>query len=550
MAQKKQYIIIIFIAFTVGLAKAQTIYVDNQLEYNCYGNYSVANRDSSGFDGIALKTLDEAAMLAIEGTSVLIREGMYNEQFIPQHSGTPDKSIVFRNYMNENVVISGNELSPAIFIDQKDYIIIDGIVVKNVRRWLNALGCNNLIIRNCTFKNANDPGGSSKTGIFFHGCNYCKIQNNTLDSTTQDNLIMVDSDFNVVEGNAFTRAKHVLWTLKCSSYNVLRSNYFHNAFQKIGEIYDCDEVGFGNKDFPKITSVDDTKFNVIEDNTFAYTSTPKNRSPYAGIQFAGQNCIVRKNIFYNCYGPPIGITVYPGEAEYNYNNTIYNNVFFNNHFGGISVSSSSSVNCYGHQVVNNIFFRNNFEQHDFRWKWYDGLDGKPVQVFIGRTDKVSFRNNNIFNENAGESWLIAYGTRTSEPNSEPQPVSWWENNYPELFEGTLEVNPDFENTTDFHLSPSSPMIDVGAFLSHTIGSASNSTEMVLDNVSFFIDGFGIVEGDIIQLEGQNLTAKIKDINYHTKTLSLSDPLSWHDRQGVSLKYKGKAPDIGAVEQKE
>jgi hypothetical protein len=52
------------------------------------------------------------------------------------------------------------------------------------------------------------------------------------------------------------------------------------------------------------------------------------------------------------------------------------------------------------------------------------------------------------------------------------------------------------------------------------------------------------------LEGQNLTAKIKDINYHTKTLSLSDPLSWNDRQGVSLKYKGKAPDIGAVEQKE
>lgn len=71
--------------------------------------------------------------------------------------------------------------------------------------------------------------------------------------------------------------------------------------------------------------------------------------------------------------------------------------------------------------------------------------------------------------------------------------------------------------------------------------------MVLDNVSFFTDGFGIVAGDTIQLEGQTLTAGIKDIDYSTKALILSSPLSWRDGQGVCLEYKGKAPDIGVDE---
>ena len=115
--------------------------------------------------------MTEAANIAVAGDIVLIRAGTYSLQLAPQNSGTPGNYISFKNYMNEQVIISGSNLAPALWLEQKSFIKIEGIIIKNVQRWLNALGCNNLIIQNNTFKNANDSFGSSKTGLFFQSCN-------------------------------------------------------------------------------------------------------------------------------------------------------------------------------------------------------------------------------------------------------------------------------------------------------------------------------------------------------------------------------------------
>ncbi|MHC4417076.1 MAG: hypothetical protein ACYSU6_00660, partial [Planctomycetota bacterium] len=71
---------------------------------------------------------------------------------------------------------------------------------------------------------------------------------------------------------------------------------------------------------------DCTKYNLIERNTFAYTPSSGNHSPYAGIQYAGQNGIIRNNIFYDTIGPALSLTLYGREANYNTGNRIYNNV--------------------------------------------------------------------------------------------------------------------------------------------------------------------------------------------------------------------------------
>ena len=63
-----------------------------------------------------------------------------------------------------------------------------------------------------------------------------------------------------------------------------------------------------------------------------------NASPYSGIQYAGQNGIIRNNVFYDCQGPPISLTLYSGEATFNYGNRVYNNDFYNNEFGAIDIS--------------------------------------------------------------------------------------------------------------------------------------------------------------------------------------------------------------------
>ena len=68
------------------------------------------------------------------------------------------------------------------------------------------------------------------------------------------------------------------------------------------------------------------------------------------------------------------------------------------------------------------------------------------------------------------------------------------------------------------------------------------------DAGYFCDGFDIVEGDLIQLEGQHETARITKVDYDQNKLYLERPLTWKDRQGVSLPFSGTAPDIGVFEQ--
>jgi len=536
-------------AQSYGSSNGQIIYVDNQLSADCTGNYSIANRDCGGSDGDAYSTLAGAAAVTTPGAEVVIRGGVYSEQLSPENSGNEDNYIIFRNYQDEVVEISGATLNPAIWIDRKDYIAIEGLEIRNVRRWLNALGSDHLIIKNNVFERALDSYGSSKTGVFLQSCTYVKILNNKLHDTTQDNLGMVDCDYNLIEGNTITKAVHTLWAFKCSRYNIIRNNYFHNELQKIGEIYDCENAGYGSTEFPKLNSVDDAKYNVVEGNVFAYTASSGNSSPYAGIQHAAQNGIIRNNIFYECVGPPFDLTLYGGEARYNYSNRIYNNVFHDNNFGGISISGNTNYTFGDQKIKNNLFYKNRFIQNDMRWSWYAELDNKPVQIVTGRTDGVLFKNNNIFNSQADELYVIAYGSRVSSSNPAPKSLSWWEANNPQMFNNNVQVEPKLMDPVnrDFHLQQDSPMIDAGAFLTNTTNSGTNSTVMQVDDAGWFMDGFGIVSGDTIQVEGQNDRAIILSVDYGTGTLTLDRPLSWSTGQGVSMKYSNTGPDIGVFE---
>ncbi|QCE42108.1 right-handed parallel beta-helix repeat-containing protein [Psychroserpens sp. NJDZ02] len=527
-----------------------TIYVDNQLSSDCVGNYSISNRNCSGSDGDAYNTFEEATAAAYPGDTVVIREGIFNSQLKPSRSGTASEPITYKNFNYEEVLITGVTLSPAILIYEVDYITIDGLKIENVRRWLNALGSNNLILKNNTFRDAVDGGGSSKTGLFFQESDHNRITHNTIDNSTQDNIGLIQSNYNLIDNNTITNAEHVLWTIKCSNYNVIRENYFYNALQKIGEVYDCANVGHGDTPYLKITSLDDTKHNVIEQNIFAFTTSPINASPYSGIQYAGQNGIIRNNIFYECQGPPISLTLYSSEATFNYGNRIYNNNFYNNEFGGINISGSTNHTFYDQEIKNNILFKNQFIQRDTRYSWYTDLDTKPVQIFTGRITDVVIDNNNIFNSQIDELYTIAYGNRDSSSNPDPKSLTWWETNHPQLFLNSLQANPNFVDASayDFHLSQDSPMIDAGGFLTNT-PSAGSGTTMVVADASYFTDGFGIAAyyGDTIQLKGQTTSAIITNVNYTTNTLTLNTPLTWTAGQELSKSYEGLAPDVGAFE---
>jgi len=99
---------------------------------------------------------------------------------------------------------------------------------------------------------------------------------------------------------------------------------------------------------------------------------------------------------------------------------------------------------------------------------------------------------------------------------------------------------------DFTLQSTSKAIDAGGpALTTTVGSGSGTT-LTLADAGFFIDGFGLVAGDMIQV-GSNSPVQITSIDYGKNTVTVARSLSWSNGQGVSLPYSGTRPDIGAHE---
>lgn len=538
-SHKPRYLYLILLLPQLTFA-ASTIYVDLQIGVPSCANYTAASRTCGAGTDTAYSNFAGAAAVASPGHVVSIRAGTYNEKLIPINSGTLGNEITYRNYNQESVVITG-PFRPAIDLTNRQYIIIEGLNITNVDRWLYLVNAHNNVIKGNTFQTATDAVGGGKTGIFLNNATFNKVLNNTLVDNAADSITMVNADRNIVEGNTFRKAGHALWAIRCGNYNILRANYFHNVSQKIGEVYDCDGASGYNK-------FNATKFNLIEGNEFAYTPSSGNASPFSGIQYAGQDSIIRRNTFHDTVGPALRMAIYGAEAQYNTGNRVYHNVFYGTDYAGVFIEQGGTF--VDNIFKNNILMKSVFVANDTRWSWWvNTVSGKPVQVMTGRLDGFEFDTNAFFNAQAGETWLMTYGWRTP-VWSQQNDIAWWETNYPQLIKNSIEQDASFvsEANSDFRLSANSPLIDAGTFLTSTVNAGSGNVMTVADT-SYFYDGFGIPgeAGDTIQLNGQSGTATVVAVDYTNNTLTLDRNLSWSAGQGLSLAFNGSAPDIGAFE---
>jgi len=515
-------------------------YVDKNIGVEKCNKYDVRKRECGSGKDIAYSRFSGVVTVTTPGDRVNIRAGTYNEQLAPGVSGEKGKEITYTNFEKEMVIITGAH-RPAIDLSNRQYLIIEGLEVNNVDRWLYLRDASYNIVRNNKFRNAKNGGGGSKTGIFFSQAKYNRVSGNLFKNSSSDSMSIVSSDYNIIENNTFYYARHALWDIRCGNFNVIRNNYFHNKRQKIGEVYDCD----GQAGFRRYNA---TKFNLIEGNDFAFVPSSGNSSPYSGIQYAGQNGIIRRNKFHDLKGPGIRFAIYGREARHNTGNRTYHNVFYGMHFAGIDIAKGSEMK--DNQFLNNIFAKSIFTANDRRWRWWvDYLDGMPVQIKTSRLDGFLLDNNSIFGNNPGDSMLITYGWRKPGFNGQLN-IAEWESDYPQLVKNTVIHNPLFvdEQERDFHLKQESKLIDKGAFLTQTTAAGSGTVVPVID-VRYFYDGFGIPgeKGDLVQLKGQSDSARIVAIDYDNNTLTLNRDLVWEKNQGLTLEFNGIAPDIGMYE---
>ena len=151
------------------------------------------------------------------------------------------------------------------------------------------------------------------------------------------------------------------------------------------------------------------------------------------------------------------------------------------------------------------------------------------------------RNDNYF---VGNNILGAPVRYLSGPMSLPEAQA----QYRQYFTDNISLDPEFGDidSGDFRLRPDSPMIDKAVFLTRTTSSGQGKVFPVED-ANYFMDGWGIIEGDLIQLQDESRSVRVVAFDYESNLITVDQSVSWREGVGVSLAYRGSAPDIGAHE---
>jgi len=336
-------------------------------------------------------------------------------------------------------------------------------------------------------------GSSGGRAVHFHSSShYNQLLNSTVEYAGRteaqgDDIgecVWIDGTHNLVQGCTIRFGGHNT-VLIGGNYNILRDNTLDNT-------------GWGR--VMQTVTADESYRHLVADNIIRNASDYAGwGAPNCGMQFQASNTIFRRNRVYNSIGD--GSRFSAGGATEVDNNRLYHNVFYNsgtdhdaNYGYALQLISSTEGNLQGTDIRNNIFYNN----------YKDG---------------------------------ISYGNSYASADDQTVINNSWNATDPKFT--------DPENG-DFTLQSSSPCIDAGAWLAVT-RSAGSGTSIPVNDASFFIDGWNIIDGDLIQLQGQSVTARITNVNYDTNTITVNGSLTWTNGQGVSLSYSGSAPDIGAYE---
>jgi len=416
-----------------------------------------------------------------------VREGTYAERLIPAHSGTETQPVTFAGAPGETAIITGGD-EPAIFLRGLSWVVVEGVVVQGVVGWARIEDSSHNTLRANQFSDATASGTTG--GVKLVRAEYNRILQNTFAGGTDD-IVLQESDRNVVEGNTFTSGRHSLLSVRCGNQNVIRDNRFSNPEQKDLEIYDCEGVS----DAP--VRLDATKRNLVEGNVIADTHPSTQDYRYNGIQFAGQQGIVRRNVFSNNQGGGVNFQYYSDESLFNNRNRVYHNTFYGNRCYAVVELDGDLEEYFDNRVRNNLLYRNT--------------------DCAGGGDQVSI--------------------------ADPQLVILADNAFADADPGFVD-----EAGGDFRLSADSPMIDGAGFLTAAT-TTGNGTQLPVEDAGYFYEGFDIPGeiGDEIQLEGGPETARVTGVDLQANLLTLDRSLTWTAGQGVSLKYSGVRPDVGAFE---
>jgi hypothetical protein len=477
-------------------------------------------RGQAPLNGVSACALSTANTNATAGDTVYLRGGTYSGQEIrPSNSGTSESNrIVLTNYDQENVLICDSAYG--IYIYKKSYITVNGINFYSLRRFMRIYAGHYNTISYCNF-DTRSPDSGDWVGAL--------IADDPNDSTPASE----NSTYN--------------WVHHCTFYR-----WAYGAYDEYrGGILD---IGSWEQD-----PVDESYYNLIEDNTFAYGG-------HHTLGVYSKYNVIRNNYFHNetnpanwafkgyrdsiTEGPAGGYCLYEGN-RFGFSGasglalrTPYNllrfNLFYATDSGGLQVVSSAAGQDHAdyNRIYRNSFYHNGHQETD---PGFQG--GMYFANWSGQSPEGNVVKSNVFYDNKN-------GAVTYEGQVDPQVVenNWDQNALDPGFVDPSASDPNNPSLPDLHLRTNSPAIDAAAYPTRITSADGSGTQFQVGDARYFMDGWGIphVQGDEIQLaDGQR--ARVTNANYETNMVTVDRALMWTLNQGISLAYEGAAPDLGAYE---
>ncbi len=469
-----------------------------------------ASDGNSGTANLPWKTIAKANSTLATGDSVFIKAGTYNQGIAPNASGTSGSPITYQNFGSDYVLITGNVVG--ITLDQKCWITVSGINFSNITAFGSLTSATNNTLTNCLF--TTQLGSSYWSGLGMVVSSQSNLVTNcTLSkwgstSPTSGDMVDIGNDtdptdlsfYNRIENCTLSAAGHALLELRCGR-QIVRGNWFHNEPWS---------NGYGHRCIISDTSVSTVLggYNLIESNRISFAAHSVDGGANNGMDMRTRFNIVRYNSFYNCTDSGLAMEGGGGAGDLAIFNHIYNNTFYTNaldlNFSGAAIGMQTYAAPF--VVMTNSFFNNLMYQQPSAF-WNSGANAALSLQIV---------SNNW--QNAGN---------------------------PKFSDITTPYTATTPGKPDFSLQSNSPCIDAGAFLTRVTSSSGSGNSITVADPYFFQSGMGGIQGDWIQLQGQSNTAQITAIN--GSNLVLNRSLTWTKGQGVSLPYKGTAPDVGAFE---
>jgi len=501
------------------------------------------------------------------GDRAILRGGIYiNQQIAPASSGTSESArIIYEAYNNEDPKFrSTGEIRTPIIIANRSYITIDGISAdgegiykdSNYDYWAYFDGTTHSIIKNSKFIRSRGYSAIKIRNSSHHNV----IANNNFDlngtwdvfkwdgehdDTGSSMWIYPGNNYNLIEGNSFSRSGHDLGKVQ-GDFNVVRNNIYDNFWEiysgtaytwKSGDIKNGDRVG--NRAFTMSVG----SRNLIENNVFKNVPESTDNSYLAIMKLGGKNQIVRKNYFMN--GVHTGIYGMVGASNHVLSeNKVFNNTFYN--LGG-PVITLEAFNADDPAPANNIF-KNNLV---YKTRSNPKSESHNVDIYVKNFKKYygNYMLNNIFSYNCLASDLTASSQNVKTEQGGINTLDYYERYSKEYFNNNIQANPSFVSNDpkmpkDLNLNSKSPCVDAGDDLT-TVKNAGSGFVIPVEDAGYFTDGFGIVEGDQIRVGSQVVV--ITKVDYSRNKLTVDRSISWELSDGVNLSFVTGAPDIGASE---